>query len=223
MKIRFIFLFFILILGLSAGDVRANVELIGRWVSTDIDRKETDSIGTGWAITFRADGSFTEEIDEGFGIVEVWDGTYTLEGNALSMHRTGFKLPWEFTIEQKNQRLIISRNWRGNVLYVVYFEKSDGQHPELSKLPRWPKSKAEAVAILKQKMKEKDLQELAATPKEDLIGKYHFGLGMYIRNAFGIWRGNKDLWEDLTQGKPTHPDDLSGIIIEALWEDIQDK
>ena len=56
--------------------------------------------------------------------------------------------------------------------------------------------------------------------KEDLI-HYYFGLGMYIRNAFGLWRGNKALLDDCSKGEQVHPDTVSMIIIEALWEDLR--
>jgi hypothetical protein len=208
---------------LGAHSLEAGPELVGRWVSVEIDRKEQESIGAGWTIVFRPDGTFTEEIDEGFGIVEVWSGTYQLNGANLSMHRSGFKEAWEFSAVQKRSDLSIARRWGGKEQYVVLFKQSEVENPALANLPRWPKSKTEAVEILKQKMDKGSLDELAGTPKDDLIGKYHFGLGMYIRNAFGVWRGNKELWEDLTHGEPTHPDNLSGYIIEALWDDLDRK
>lgn len=203
--------------------LRASVDLVGRWVSAEIERKEEESIGAGWTIAFRADGTFTEEIDEGFGIVEIWSGTYRLNDSSLSMHRSGFKQAWDFSVVERPSGLSIAKKWGGKERYVVLLKRSEAENPAFTKLPRWPKSKSEAVDILKQKMGKRGLEELATTPKGELIGKYHFGLGMYIRNAFGVWRGNKDLWEDLTHGKPTHPDDLSGIIIEALWNELQKK
>jgi len=215
------FLLFLVVFG--ALPLQASIDLAGRWVSTKIVRKEENSIGAGWTVTFRADGTFTEEIDEGFGIVEVWSGKYELQGVRLSMHREGFSTAWDFSVTRKKSGLVIASKSGEKDRYVVCFRRSDAEHPELVKLPRWPKSKSEAVEILKQKMNKHELEEFARTPKDNLIGKYHFYLGMYIRNAFGIWRGNKDLWEDLTHGKRTHPDNLSGIILEALWEDLQKK
>jgi len=224
MKIRsLLFILFLSLLGTS--QLQAGIDLVGRWISDKIERKDEDSIGAGWTISFRADGTFTEEIDEGFGIVEVWSGTYQIKGAELSMLRSGFKQAQKFSVEQNQSGLNITRKWtdNGKVRYVVTLKRSDAENPALAGLPYWPKTKSEAVAVLKKKMNEKALEELAKTPKNNLVGKYHFSLGMTIRNAFGIWRGNKDLWEDLTRGKPMHPDDLSGIIIEALWEDLQVK
>ena len=219
---RYLLFFTSCIIGYSQSS-QPTLDLVGRWISVEIEAKDREEAGAGWVVSFSADGTFKEEIDEGFGVVEVWNGTYKLEGNNLSMHRTGFKEAWDFSVRQKKTGLSISRKRRGEEEYTALLKRSEEEHPALAKLPRWPKTKAEAVVLLKQKMKKEDLAELAATSKNQLIGKYHFGLGTYIRNAFGVWRGNKDLWNDITGGKSMHPDDLSSVIIEALWEDLQKK
>lgn len=41
----------------------------------------------------------------------------------------------------------------------------------------------------------------------------HFGLGQWIRNNLGLWRGNPEL---LAATGAWHPDDASGPIVEAL-------
>ena len=221
MKTRsLLFLFFLSALGTSQS--LAGIDLVGRWVSTSIDRKTEHSIIAGWTITFRADGTFTEEIDEGFCVVEVWSGKYRIKGTTLSMHRSGYKQARVFSFDQNQSGLNIIKKWDKKIQYVVILNRSDEENPALAKQPRLPKSKSEAVAVLKQVLDKNALGKLAQTPKNELP-LYHFGLGTYIRNAFGLWGRNKDLLKDLTHGKPAHPDDLSGIIIEALWEDLQEK
>ena len=49
--------------------------------------------------------------------------------------------------------------------------------------------------------------------KDDLINA-HFGLGMWIRNNFGLWDGNTSLKEDAGQ---SHPDSVALVIMERLW------
>ena len=52
------------------------------------------------------------------------------------------------------------------------------------------------------------------------------GLGQYIRNRFGLWKGNEELLRSCSEhaekvGRPRlgqHPDDASATIIDALWE-----
>ena len=54
--------------------------------------------------------------------------------------------------------------------------------------------------------------------KKDLIS-LHFGLGEYIRNEFGLWQGNSELLEScFPGGYPPDPDEISGVIIEAVWK-----
>ena len=64
--------------------------------------------------------------------------------------------------------------------------------------------------------REKDA--VAATPKDDLH-LLNFGFGADIRNAFGLWRGNLALLTDASEnGAPMHPDDVSALILNRLWE-----
>jgi len=58
--------------------------------------------------------------------------------------------------------------------------------------PDWPLTLTEAVDRLMSTMSADDRTALHDTPKDNLI-MYHFSLGMYIRNTFGLWQGNDDL------------------------------
>ena len=135
-----------------------NVE--GRWVSTRIDNADDDGIGKGWVVVFKPDGTFSEEIDEGFGIVEEWEGTYSLKDGILSMQRSTFNHAWNFRIRKDEESLVIARMWKDDAKYTAFLKQSEEAHPELSTLPRWPKSKEDAVSILKQKLSEEDLNKL---------------------------------------------------------------
>jgi hypothetical protein len=52
--------------------------------------------------------------------------------------------------------------------------------------------------------------------KDDLISLHH-GFGTWIRNRYGLWRGNDQLILSAC-GFRCHPDDASMKIIEAVWE-----
>lgn len=80
-----------------------------------------------------------------------------------------------------------------------------------------PSTVAQAVALLLTQLKPEDKEEVRKMKKDDLI-QLHFGLGMYIRNNFGLWQGNQDLLNDCGN---VHEDDASGVIIEALWRALQ--
>lgn len=80
-----------------------------------------------------------------------------------------------------------------------------------------PQTVAEAVALLLAELKAEDKAHIRAMKKDDLID-LHFSLGMYIRNHLGLWQGNEALLADCGR---IHPDDASGVILEALWAELQ--
>lgn len=85
----------------------------------------------------------------------------------------------------------------------------------------WPKTVGEAVDILLRDLAPEVKEKIRTTSRKDLI-QFHFGLGMGIRNRFGLWQGNKDL--AVSCGSvDIHPDSCSMKIIEALWEKLQQK
>ena len=61
-----------------------------------------------------------------------------------------------------------------------------------------------------------------STNSDDMYG-FHFGFGMGIRNYYGLWDPESPLhkWfhKELGVG---HADDMSGIILEALWYRTKD-
>jgi uncharacterized protein DUF6794 len=89
-----------------------------------------------------------------------------------------------------------------------------------------PKTVPEAVDRLIEALSEEDLEEIR---KGDKIN-FHFGLGTYIRNEFGIWNGNSSLmsseYEEIDGIRfPIfcHPDEVSGYIIKALQKRLRSK
>jgi len=53
---------------------------------------------------------------------------------------------------------------------------------------------------------------------------FHFGLGMGIRNEYGLWSGNEELMDscrEISGDKDHHVDSASTVIIKALWKYFQ--
>jgi hypothetical protein len=63
-----------------------------------------------------------------------------------------------------------------------------------------------------------DQAKIAQTSESELID-LHFGLGLAVRNAFGLHDRGSPL--RLSCGTE-HPDDASQIIIQALWEKVKE-
>jgi hypothetical protein len=57
--------------------------------------------------------------------------------------------------------------------------------------------------------------------EEDMI-QYHFGLGMWMRNNWGLWGGSR-LSEYFNGIGIHHPDDMSGIILDSYWRKLHGK
>ena len=94
----------------------------------------------------------------------------------------------------------------------------------------WPQTVDEAVDLLVGALSEQDKQRIREMPKDDLI-QFHFGWGMGIRNAFGLWGGNAALMRSCAEWRYgagpdatfMHPDDASCVIIEAVWKRLRVK
>lgn len=76
-----------------------------------------------------------------------------------------------------------------------------------------PQPIREAFRRLDHDLTEKDRATIRSTPPEDMIN-YHFGLGMYVRNEYGLWRGSPLQAYFLARGV-RHPDDMSGVLLDA--------
>ena len=87
----------------------------------------------------------------------------------------------------------------------------------MKKPNKHPQSVAEAVSALLAQIKPEDKEQIRRMKQKDLMA-LHFTLGMYIRNNFGLWQGNRLLLADCGN---VHQDDASGVIIEALWRTLQ--
>jgi len=86
-------------------------------------------------------------------------------------------------------------------------------HPET-----WPKTVEEAVYVLTLLLEKEDKEIVRQMPEEGLPS-LHFGIGIYIRNNFGLWQGNKDL---LQSCGTDDPDDASMTIIKALQKKLRE-
>src|SRR6266496_1205061 len=82
----------------------------------------------------------------------------------------------------------------------------------------WPASVDEAVCQLLGMLSDDDKTSIAAKSRAELV-ELHFGLGMWIRNNFGLWAGNTTLIQNTGA---YDADDAAGVIIEALWTRLRE-
>ena len=92
------------------------------------------------------------------------------------------------------------------------------EKPEASaeKEKKIPTTLAEAHAELERDFPAEELKKIDAMKSEDEMIEYHFGLGMGIRNSWGLW-GGSPLSKHMQELGFTHADDMSGVILETFW------
>jgi hypothetical protein len=88
--------------------------------------------------------------------------------------------------------------------------------PFLLNQENWPATVEEAVHDILPRITPYEKLEMMVTNK-DHLNSMHFGLGLWIRNRYGLWRGNDKLILSAC-GLPCHSDDASGKILEAVWQ-----
>lgn len=82
---------------------------------------------------------------------------------------------------------------------------------------RWPRSLRAAIDQIVAELDAESLRDLREMPQENLC-ELHFGLGLWIRNGFGLWQGNREL---LAECETDDADTASGIILLRLWEHVR--
>ncbi|MEJ2429594.1 MAG: hypothetical protein P8075_11845 [Deltaproteobacteria bacterium] len=80
-----------------------------------------------------------------------------------------------------------------------------------------PQTLNEAFEVLDSVLSPQDRESLRDCRKPELIN-YHFGLGRWIRNNFGLYAGNPKLYEAVGAQPSEHPDEVSAKIIQAYWQ-----
>lgn len=90
----------------------------------------------------------------------------------------------------------------------------------------YPRTVSDAVQQLISALSEQNKADIKNTPEDELID-HHLGLGLWIRNNFGLWSHNQALLDSCKlvaghhQSQSMEPDEASRIIVEALWETLQ--
>lgn len=75
-----------------------------------------------------------------------------------------------------------------------------------------PEPLEECFVELKKLLSKEQLEEFKSTKEDDLVGYYHFGLGMWIRNNWGLW-SDSPLVQYFKGIGIDHPDSMSEIIL----------
>ncbi len=75
-----------------------------------------------------------------------------------------------------------------------------------------PKNLEKCFVELDKLLPEIDKKEMQALKNRDEMIRYHMGLGMWMRNNWGLWGGSR-LQKYFTDKRITHPDEMSSVVL----------
>jgi len=85
-----------------------------------------------------------------------------------------------------------------------------------------PTNLDDAHQELEKMLSARELERIMAMTNEDMMIEYHMGLGMGLRNQWGLWRGSR-LARYFNELDIHNADDMSGIILETFWCKLHDQ
>lgn len=80
-----------------------------------------------------------------------------------------------------------------------------------------PKNLEECFLELNKLLKPKDIETIKNLKSKDELSLYHFGLGMWLRNNWGLWGGSR-LQQYFFKKGIDHPDNMSGVILSYYYD-----
>ena len=83
-----------------------------------------------------------------------------------------------------------------------------------------PKNLEDAHQELEKILKPEDIEKMKRGTEKDM-SSYHHNLGRWLRNNWGLWKGDR-LSKYFNNIGVHHPDDISGIILDTFWCKLND-
>ena len=80
-----------------------------------------------------------------------------------------------------------------------------------------PKDLGDTFVVLDKELPEITRTEMTALSKRGDMIQYHIGLGMWMRNNWGLWSGSR-LQKYFTDRGFGDPEDMSSIILFSYWD-----
>lgn len=81
-----------------------------------------------------------------------------------------------------------------------------------------PKDLDDCFAELRRILPEKTVEAMKTGSEDDMV-LYHHGLGTWLRNNWGLWKGSR-LSKWFNEKGIRHADDMSGIILDSFWRHL---
>lgn len=107
-----------------------------------------------------------------------------------------------------------------NILFCILTTVSFGQSNQKADLNYRPKNLDEAVFQLEKIHDDTTKRKIVGMTEDQFIGDSHFGLGIWMRNNWGLWKGG-ELAKYFNSIGIFHPDDMSGIILTSYYRHLK--
>ena len=85
-----------------------------------------------------------------------------------------------------------------------------------------PRDIKDCFLTLDSMLSKADIDSIKALPSREVTIKYHLGFGMWLRNNWGLWGGSR-LQKYFLERDITHPDSMSGLILEYYYDWLHGK
>ncbi len=169
-------------------------------------------------------GEFKDGKEHGIGTIRWPDGQgYTGEFREGKPAGTGFSISGEgaWRLHQVGNEMGLTLTKKGDLaredIYGITPTKSENA-PDGIFIP----ADLEACFMELNAMLTPQLIEKMRSGTEDDMTEYHFGLGMWIRNNWGLW-GDSPLAKGFNDKGIKHADDMAGIILKSFWRSLNKK
>ena len=108
------------------------------------------------------------------------------------------------------------------IILLFSFLALNGQKVSKEEMKDKPINIEEAVIQLTKILSDTTQQKILSMTEYEFTVNSHFGLGLWIRNNWGLWQGG-ELAEDFNNKGIFHPDDMSGIILTCYYRQLQNQ
>ena len=126
-------------------------------------------------------------------------------------------------VDRANMRRVFYAATVGGVLLLLY-SCATSREPPLQRMDpcssEIPKDLSDAVRQLECQIPPEQQADIKRLCEKEFVAAVHMGLGMAIRNEWGLWKGSR-LAEYFREMGVRHPDDMSGIVMSAFWHKIK--
>ena len=82
-----------------------------------------------------------------------------------------------------------------------------------------PTNLLEAIEILENILDKELISEIKRISENEMI-RFHSGLGRQLRNEWGLWKADTELFKYFKDLGIWHADDMSGIILTSLYRKL---